>query len=242
MSATIKLGLITMTRGTERAAFVEQAERLIYKQMYQPYKWYLINYKPRGDYFDIVERVRVGLDRALTDGITHLAFWEDDDYYRADYLSNMVNHLDGIDMLGSSFLPMYHLRIRRWGLEYHGGTPSISLHRTIASTRFLHNALSEYVLPAKQAERVKFLDGVLWAQARRDGLTCKVVNTELFDCVTMKHGVGKCGMHCHTGVDYDHIFQYPDPDMHWLSRFTGDDFEFYKEQSHILNGESQGVL
>lgn len=231
----MKLGLITPTRGKERAAFVEQAARLIHSQTYKPAAWYVIDYTPKGDYVDIAERVQAGLELALTDGITHLAFWEDDDYYREDYLSNMLPHLDdSVIMLGSSFMPLYHLRMRRWGLEYHGGNHGVSLHRTIASTRYLKAAMDVNTLSPEQAQRMWWLDNYLWATARASKLHCKIVNTGLLDCITIKHGVGKCGTRCHVGEGFERVYVYPDPDMHWLRQFTGNAFPFYEAQSNKL--------
>ena len=232
---SMRLGLITPTRGKERAAFVQQARVLVAKQQYPPAGWYIVDHTPTATGVDMVERIRIGLDRARREGMTHVAFWEDDDYYREDYLANMIPHLAaGNVLLGSSFMPTYHLGIRRWGLEYHGANKGVSLHRTMGTLDFITKAMD--AVAADEQRAMWWVDRHLWDRAREANLQCMIVDTELFDCVTIKHGVGLCGTRSHNGQQ-PQVFVYPDPNMHWLKRFTGDDFPFYAQVSNKLSAQ-----
>lgn len=235
----MRLGLITPTRGRERAAFVEQAARLIRKQTYQPAAWYLVDYPPATKDFDLFERIQHGVISAKRDGITHLAFWEDDDYYRHDYLENAVKFVtDTTDIAGSKLDPMYHLKYKRWGL-IQCDVKTINLHRTIGSVDYIQRALDNR--GKINLKCAAFIDHILWESI--NDLNAKVVvkDASLLDCISMKHGTGLCGTAFH-GDKRHHLMPYCDPELHWLKQFTGDDFEFYEQQVKRLNKEVVTVL
>ena len=235
----MKLGVVTPTRGGEREAFVAQARQLCAKQTYKPANHYIIDYRPKGQYVDMVERILLGVELAHRDKCTHLAIWEDDDYYRYDYLANMAEQLtDDTAMMGSSYTPTYHLGSRRWGLEQ-AHTTSVSLHRSVGSVKFLHWALTH--ITDEKAKGMWYMDHHLWATAVAVKAKAQVVNTELFDCVAMKHGIGMCGSGYHNRKRTD-VYPYTDADMHWLKKFTGDDYAFYASQSQVLNKDSTEVI
>ena len=241
----IKLALITPTRGNERAAFVKQAARLIQKQTRQPDAWYLIDYAPAGNTIDLHLRLREGVRRARADNMTHVAFWEDDDYYRKDYLANMLHYLsEDTDILGETYVTGYQLKALRWylrpcGVTQGGVTRGADLHRTIASVYYMENSL--YDAPI---DSMCFIDHYLWEKAHATGVKYKYVDNAEIDCVTMKHGVGRCGTSFHRseGPQVAKLFPNLDPTMVWLRKFTGEDFDFYEDQVKTLNGVPQEVI
>jgi len=171
----------------------------------KPDKVIHVNYEPTGQGFDLVERIREGINKA---GSTDLCFIiENDDYMPTDYFErfgDMSQH----DFFGQQTSIYYNLINRTYTQLNHPGRSSLF------TTGFRVSALNRFRWP----ENTPFLDIKLWEYAQDHRR--KFVDT---GAIGIKTGIGLCG-----GKGHRMIFGGKDPDLKWLqANVDSDSFDFY---------------
>lgn len=216
----MKIATLTTTRG-DRPQFVRQAVRLLDAQTRQPDVRYLVDTPPTSDRPDSYLRLQQGLQRAIRDHVTHLFFWDDDEYYAPTYIAAMLAHWpETTHVLGISNIVYYHLRMRRWVER------DFPIHACMSATAIQVLPFTFYTFPASEPYLV---DVALWRAARGAG-----INAELWQqpgpgeqplVIGMKHGQGwTTGSHHWPPAEFTH----DDSSRSWLEEhIPREHWEFY---------------
>jgi hypothetical protein len=183
---------------------MRQLDRMTLK----PDAFFHINHEPESLKFDLVERVRAGVSKAIVHGVDLCFILENDDYVTPDYFERFGNMKE--DFFGQSNSWYYNLRNRTFKNFNHPGRASLF------TTGFRISALDRFTWP----ENTPFLDIKLWQYANTYNKKCKFVET---GAIGIKTGIGLCG-----GKGHRMIFENTDPELKWLkSRVDKESFEFY---------------
>lgn len=174
----------------------------------------IVDYKPFSSQFDLVSRVRKGIEMAKELGIDKIVMVESDDFYPSDYLHYF--DFDKYDFIGWGNTTYYNIRQRTWQRNYHGGPDG---HSSLCATGFRISALEGFKWPADDN---LWLDIAIWKFARQRGIRVKLFET---DCpvIGIKHGVGRFG-------GKGHVIQLKnrDPELKHLKTLVSPEaFEFY---------------
>jgi hypothetical protein len=202
------IATITPSRGGERPQFI--AFCLTQLNRMKPQETIIVSHKSQGPY-DLIPRIKAGIQQAREMGIDRIAIVEDDDYYPADYLSHI--NLDDYDFWGWGTTYYYHIKNRTWNRSYHQDT-----HSSLFCTAFRISALDGFVWPP---DDYLWLDLALWKFARHNRRFH--LSLEEPPCLGIKHGVGKVA-----GKAHQWEMKNKDPDLSWLkSKVDAQAFEFY---------------
>lgn len=202
----MKFCTITMTRG-DRPQFLEFCKHQLSRMYVKPDHSYFIDYPPIGTDFDLVARVRKGIELAKADGFDRCFIVEDDDYYPPDYFLLIPN----ADFIGDDHTIYYHLGNRTWQEWSHPRRASLF------TTGFRIAALEAFPWPP---DNEKFLDISLWRYAKH---THKSVFWRQSKAIGIKHGVGLCA-----GKGHVQRNKFQDQSLAWLkSHVDSEAFTFY---------------
>lgn len=195
-----------MTRG-DRPQFLEFCKHQLSRMYVKPDHSYFIDYPPIGTDFDLVARVRKGIELAKADGFDRCFIVEDDDYYPPDYFLLTPS----ADFIGDDHTIYYHLGNRTWQEWSHPRRASLF------TTGFNISTLEGFQwLPDNE----RFLDISLWNYATREK---KTVFWRQSKAVGIKHGIGLCGGRGHIQRN-----KYQDQDLAWLKAHVDTEaFTFY---------------
>lgn len=198
----------------DRPEFTERCFFQLSRQTLQPDHIVHVNYSPTTTGFDLSERVQYGLRQAKTDIV---AIIENDDYYPENYLEIMLSRIANCEIAGIDRTTYYNIRTLTYKVLQHFTPPRSSF----AFTVFRKSAFTGFIWPRNQNPLV---DMALWTYAvqkqKKIGITLDVYP------VSIKHGVGLCGVQWHYRDIAGHT---PDPAMQWLKEHTDDImFEFYQ--------------
>lgn len=170
----------------------------------------IVDYPAKSDRPDLTERVRVGYEHAKVKGYDWIVIVENDDFYNAQYLTQILHNTNGADFIGSEFTWYFNLRNRTWERTMHPN------HSSLFCTAFRVSAMKDFKW--NLANKV-FLDIDIWRYARRFRRTF----IEL-PAIGIKHGIGMCG-----GKGHVQVMANSDPELEWLQkRVDSKSFEFYK--------------
>jgi hypothetical protein len=178
---------ITPTRN-DRPELLEFCKVQLDRMTVKPDQSYFIDYPPINGKFDLVSRVKQGVEQAKKDGHKYAFIIENDDWYSSDYFKSVQFYMDkGIDFIGSSSTIYYNLRNKTHQTFDHPGRSSLFM------TGFRLEAMEGFAWP--RAETV-FLDLEIWRHAKRFSryLTDKPL------AVGIKHGIGLTGGKAHRMV------------------------------------------
>ena len=143
------------------------------------------------------------------DDIEGIFIIEDDDYYKANYLEEMMKRFGDYDIIGEKNTVYYNVKWRNY--YRHPNTTHASLFQTAFSIK----ALSLF----EQSLGVKFIDCLFWE---------KGVNKHLFNAGDL--AVGMKGIPGRAGIGMGHnrnSGMTNDLALHKLRELIGDDCEFY---------------
>lgn len=198
---------ITPSRG-DRPQFLEFAKHQLSRMTVKPDKSYFIDYKPKSEDVDLVERIQEGIRQAQADGFNEVYILEDDDAYLPSHFEKM--QLGNADFIGEEKTTYYNLRNKTWQTMNHPGRSSLFI------TGFKISALKDFNWP-NRTER--FLDISLWSYAKKKKR--KFVET---GAIGIKHSIGLCG-----GRGHQMQMKNIDSEMEWLkANTTQDAYTFYK--------------
>lgn len=198
---------LTPSRG-DRPQFIEFCKHQLSRMTVKPDKSYFIDYKPKSEDVDLVERIQEGIRQAQADGFNEVIIIEDDDFVKPDHFEKM--QLGNADFIGEEKTTYYNLRNKTWQTMNHPGRSSLFI------TGFKISALKDFNWP-NRTER--FLDISLWSHAKRKKR--KFVET---GAIGIKHSIGLCG-----GRGHQMVMKNIDSEMEWLkTNTTQDAYTFYK--------------
>jgi len=198
----MKFCTITPDRG-DRPQFLEFCKHQLGRMVTKPDKSYFISTTPTNDSFDLVKRVKLGIQLAKQDGFDLCFIIENDDFYPADYFDDMP---DG-NLIGTEKTTYYNLRNNTFQEFTHLKRSSLF------TTGFKISALGGFNWPADDYPN---LDMRIWAQRRGTMRETKAIG--------IKHGIGKLG-----GRGHSMTMKYSDANWGWLEKnVDADAFTFYK--------------
>jgi hypothetical protein len=200
---------ITPDRGDRKPLFNHCLHQIRRCSAY-PDQHYIINYPPLSAGFDLIERVRAGIHKAVNDGIDWVFIIESDDYYPSNYFERFLPYLERHDFIGDQLTTYYNLRNLTYKEFSHP-------HRSsLFTTAFRISTLNNFEWPEDQNP---FLDIEFWKYARFKRRA--YINT---GAIGIKHGLGLCG-----GKGHKMHMQNHDQDLNWLSSHVDEmSFQFYK--------------
>jgi hypothetical protein len=211
----MRIAVLIITRGKERADFVAFAARQIQLQTQQTDRVLFVDHEPENNIPDITGRYRKGYEQLKSEGFDVVFFIEDDDYYSPYYIENMMakwKQYGRPEIFGSHLTTYYHLINQHiTKIEHRGRASMFSTMMRLDIEQPIAWGLSSY----------KFTDLVLWNQLK--GKTFEDSKHQL----DIKHGMGLCSGSGHklsfmpkqTTQDQNHDF---------LRKFvTPEAFEFY---------------
>ncbi len=198
----------------DREEFTAHCYEQIRLQTVHPAQIIHVNYPPQKRTFDLSERLQYGLKRAETDLVF---FFENDDYYPDDYFERMLPMMSGADIGGIDRTIYYNIRTLNYKELKHFDPPRSSLAFTvIRKSRFAKFAWPDNSNP--------LIDMALWEYARKHLRLRITLDTYP---VSIKHGVGLCGVKWHYRDFKDGV---KDHKMTWLREHTRkESFDFYQE-------------
>lgn len=203
-----KFCAITPTRG-DRPQFLEHCKMQMQKQSVQPGDHFIIDYPPKSDAFDLVERYQIGIAKAMSEGYDIVYFIEDDDYYPDDYFERM--YIGKNDIVGIPYTWYYHLDTRSYIRMSHPERSSLFC------TAIRISQFQDFDWPDKLTI---FLDIELW----------KHLSLQRFELlfhfpIGIKHSIG---LRAGNGHNQKFPFTASDPDCFWLKHHVRpESFEFY---------------
>lgn len=200
----MKVGVLIPTRG-DRPQFVAFAKAQLSRQTRKPDEVLFFDEPPKSNVPDITYRYRKGCEVLKERGCDFIIFWEDDDYYKPQYIERMLSMFrPGDDIVGGNSTIYYNIFTRKWVSLHHPGRASM-MHTAIRT-----KALDKLVWPA---DDYKWVDIHLWGRLKGNAF-----NSLENQCVGIKHGMGMCGGGGHVR-DWAKFDRY-DPQYHDLLQFT----------------------
>lgn len=179
---------ITPSRG-DRPKLLDFCKQQIERMTVRPDQCYFIDHPPQNTNVDLVERIRMGVDRAIADGHQYAFILEDDDFYSPDYFKAFQAAMNrGDAFLGCSKTTYYNLKNKTWQTFEHLGRSSLF------QTGFKLKSLEKFNWPNS---KIVMLDLYLWAHSRltRNNFT-RYFHPEPI-ALGIKHGQGVCGGKAH---------------------------------------------
>ena len=216
----MKIGLIVPTRG-DRPQFLKHAHFLISEQTLQPDEVVVVDYPPKSNTIDLVDRYKAGYAECINRGCDLIFCWEDDDWYHRQYLEFMFNAWSDSskpNLFGLSTTIYYHIFWRKYIILNHDNRASMM------ATVIHRNLDVKWCDP-----NIPYLDYHLWRRTpdfQKLALTWKQPL-----CIGIKHNIGMAGG---SGHSKERIYEkaFSDESMDWLRcRVDPDSFEFYKTLS-----------
>lgn len=207
----MEVAAIIPTRGQSRKVFSAYQEGRARALGYD--KVYLVDYAPKSDAFDLIDRIKVGVQLALGDGIEFVSIIEDDDHYDLNYLDKIKPHLKDNKIVGINRTTYYHLFTTGWKVMTHPGRSSMFC------TSFRSDLFSQF--PTSGAP---YHDLAIWRFVQERDVTFRLIDNEI--AVGIKHGrlFGKVGGNGHGNFAYSYV----DPKLYWLKKHTdAEAFDFY---------------
>src|SRR5688572_10748437 len=107
------IATLTTTRG-DRGKIFDFVETQIDRQTIQPNLRIIVNGLPENGDFDLVKRIRRGVESAKLSGIQRIYIWEDDDSYPSNYIEEMEKHFVDADFVGYDDTVYYNIKNRTW--------------------------------------------------------------------------------------------------------------------------------
>ncbi len=191
---------ITPTRN-DRPQLLAFCKRQLDRMEIKPAQSYFIDYEPKSKEFDLVERIKIGVQAAIDAGHEYAFILENDDFYSARYFNAFSKPMaDGVDFLGTTETIYYNLVNRTWQKFQHPGRSSLFC------TGFKLSALQKFKWPKHDTV---MLDLYLWGYSRMLKGSTKYFHNETI-ALGIKHGIGVCGGKGHTmklkHTDQHHAF------------------------------------
>jgi len=202
---------ITPDRG-DREVLTKNCKERLHAQGHS--NWF-VDFEANSDKCDIVPRIKHGAFMVKSCGFDWAFIIENDDYYPADYIQNLLPLLDGLDFIGWQNTFYYNIKTLKYSRFEH------ETHSSLFCTGFRLSALDDFKWPKDDDP---FLDIALWEHAKQSGKNWKLLRTDN-PCLGIKgHGMGKMG-----GKGHRIDLQRHDPQMQFLrSRVDKESFEFYR--------------
>jgi hypothetical protein len=211
----MKFCCIIPDRG-DRPELTANCFRQLERMTLQPDEIFHIDYTPKIQGYDLVERVNVGINMAASEGFDLCFVFENDDFYPADYFERFAPFFPDYSFFGQEHSDYYNLRNlthNRFDHQYRS---------SLFTTGFKISALNNFEWPDNSKP---FLDIDIWKYARH--------KRRIFidsGAIGIKHGLGLCG-----GKGHQFNMKNKDPEMKWLrERVDKESFEFYKSMSEKL--------
>ncbi len=178
----------------------------------------VVMHPPESKAPDLKDRVKIGYDVAVKEGIEWIIMVESDDFYDTNYLNQFIIHMSHADFIGCEYSHYYNIQSRTWEKLNHSNRSSLY------TTAFRVSAMKDFNW--QQANKL-FLDIDIWRYARRFKRSFIQNNA-----IGIKgHGEGMAG-----GKGHIMKFRNSDPDLEWLKKHTNESsFLFYKGLSEKLN-------
>lgn len=221
----MKIGVLTPTLG-KRIQFLEHSNYLIERQTRKPFVRDVVSDKQTQFPNDINVRYRIGCERLFN---VHkcdcVLFMEDDDWYRSDYIEQMVANWERIGkpvLFGVNNTVYYQLKMQKYSNYIHPGRASMM------------STLVTKDIMKMQFPNVKFLDAHIWAKYWGPKSAIQLPGLS----IGIKHGMGICGGDGHTTNTNLDMWYNQDTDYAYLESAIGDDLksiEFYKVIGNLLN-------
>lgn len=211
----MKFCAIIPDRG-DRAELTENCFRQLERMTLKPDSIGHINYDPLDSGFDLVERIKTGVNKCQELGYDLCFIIENDDFYPAEYFEGFAPYFEKYDFFGQEHSDYYNLRNlthNRFDHQYRS---------SLFTTGFKISALNNFEWPDPSKP---FLDIDLWKYARHK----RRIFVET-GAIGIKHGLGLCG-----GKGHKFNMRNRDPEMKWLAeRVDQESLEFYKSMSEKL--------
>lgn len=212
MQPTIKIGVIIPDRG-DRPRFMQNCIRMLKAQTLQPLIIIKVDDAPLNERCDITWRYKKGYEILRKKGLDLIAFIENDDWYRNDYLETMAEEWKKQgqpDILGTNYTIYYHIK----------AFAHFTMHHLTRSS-----AMSTVIKPDLDfkwcADDEPYTDMHLWCELK--GI---VFNPQKHICLGIKHGEGLCGGWAHQ--DRMHRYVNIDTDLKLLrDNMDEESFNFY---------------
>lgn len=214
----MKVGVLIPTLKT-RSRFLKHSLSLLGEQSYQPTDVLVLDDEPPFKAAnDIAWKYKIGINRLKESGCDLIIFWEDDDWYRYDYIDTMIKNwvLTGKPtVFGISKTIYYNIVKRRYSLLGHNGRASM-----------MSMLVTNDFTPYWEDVRDQYIDMDIWKKSNYKKISSDVMTFAKPLSVGIKHGIGNCGGGGHFWDDKK--FQYDDKDLHYLSSVVDpDSLEFY---------------
>lgn len=207
--------IIVPDRG-DRKQFYDHCLSQINRFTVKPKKLYLMNEKPLNNKFDLVFRIKQGVELAKRDGFEWVLIVENDDYYPDNYCERFLPFFDKHDFIGQEHSTYYNLRNRTYNrFDHH-------YRASLFTTAFRISSMNLFDWPDPDSP---FLDIPLWQYARHKRR--KFIET---GAIGIKHAIGLCG-----GKGHKFVMRSKDPNLQWLKgQVDAQSFGFYKEMADKL--------
>lgn len=209
----------------DRPTLLQNCLRMIGNQTRQPDKILVFRETSPYEGVDITWRYRNGYNRLK--GYDVVLFMENDDYYRPEYIEEMLAEWDRQgrpDMLGTSSTIYYHVGIRRY---------FVMKHRERAS---MMNTLIKGGLEIKwPQDQEPFTDMWLWMKPELNKFSRVVFTPQKTLSIGIKHGIGLCGGSNHKTRMHRYVFE--DGDLSLLKEIMQNDedsLNFYAGLYEVL--------
>lgn len=210
-----KFCAITPTRG-DRPDFLDHLKWQVSRMTLKPDDWFIVDYPPVSDDFDLCERVHYGCMLAKEKGYDLVFILEDDDAYPDDYFERFGDMK--ADFFGEANTVYYNIRQRGYRMFNHPGRSSLF------TTGFRLSKLEGF-----QFGGDIFLDIRLWRWAKEKGLDCRF--SDDLGALGIKHNTGLCA-----GKGHIQKVAHHDPKFSWLKNYVDEtSFDFYVNMSYKIS-------
>lgn len=204
---------ITPTR-SDRPELLEFCKHQLSRMTVKPAQSYFIDYKPKSEGIDLIDRIQKGVELAKVDGYEYAFIIEDDDAYPANYFESF--DIGNYSFYGSEETTYYNIRNKTYNVFQH------PLRSSLFITGFHIPSLEGFNW---YAPRNRFLDISLWQHAEKQPK--QFVKT---GAIGIKHNIGLCA-----GKGHNQLGKYSDEGLQWLKDNTdSEQFEFYTDLMRFL--------
>ena len=223
----MKLSVITPTGGRPEAFAL--CELWMSRQTVQPYEWIVVDdcdpatpctmgqtvvrpeprWRPGGKPTN-GRNLLAGLDCVTGDATTIV---EDDDWYAPQHIEALLKLLGRAPLVGEGLTRYYNLHTRRWANMRN------SAHACLATTAWLQK-FAGTVKTVIETNEGPCYDLTIWRRSPESILNLGTRNHIGIKCMPGRPGIA----HGHT----DHCCRQPDPELHVLRGWIGDDVERYR--------------
>jgi hypothetical protein len=208
--------LIPTIKGREQ--FLQQAKNLISEQTITPSFIEIVDDEQRNlKVVDVAWRYKIGIQRCLKKGADVIIFWEDDDWYKYNYIELMLKHwvMKGSpDVFGISRTIYYNIVKRKYMFMDH--PDRASMMSTMVTKNFK---------PKWEDKQNPFVDLLIWKESEYKKRTWDIP-FEKSIAIGIKHGIGLCAGGGHRWRDEK--YPYDDSNLRFLSFIVDkDSLNFY---------------